>query len=152
MKADFIALLRSLSTDILNRSTTLESLPPAITTDLRYISLRPAVRDPLIEAHTSTLDLAPIDLEVSAEEAKHLTKEKQERERREQALAERQRRVQEEKQRQHGALRQGKGMLREGEYEVERAMKVGKQGLLGHMEVDKPQIAAPKAEANSRSP
>lgn len=60
--------------------------------------------------------------------------ERQERERREKALSERQRQVQEEKNRQRGHLQASKGILKEGEEEVQRAMRVGKEGLRGYME------------------
>lgn len=56
--------------------------------------------------------------------------------RREYALSERQKQVQEEKRRQRGALQFSKGVLREGEAEIERAMRVTKEGLKGHMVVD----------------
>ena len=65
-----------------------------------------------------------------------MSKEKAERERRARALTERQKLVEENKTRQEGALRYGKGMLREGEDQLERAKQVNKQGLLGHFERD----------------
>ena len=105
-------------------------------TDSRFISLRPAIRNPLIDAHTRTLDPAPVNPELSAEEAQQLAKDKAERERRETALIERQKLVDQDRKRQEGALRYGKGMLREGEEQVQRARQVNKQGLLGHLESD----------------
>lgn len=102
-------------------------------TDLRYIALKPAIRDPIIESHILDLPPAPAGLEGS-ENPEEMTKQRQERERREKALAERQLRVEEEKRRQRGALQFSKGMLREGEQELERAKKVGKEGLLGYMQ------------------
>lgn len=107
-------------------------------TDLRYISLRPSIRDPLIETHITTLPPAPSssDADLSFEEQVSLSKRKLERERREQALAERQKQVQDEKRRQKGALQFSKGMLRDGEEELERAMRVGKEGLKAYMEVE----------------
>lgn len=44
--------------------------------------------------------------------------------------------MQEEKRRQRGALQFSKGVLREGEAEIERAMRVTKDGLKGHMVID----------------
>jgi len=38
------------------------------------------------------------------------------------------------KKRQRGHLQASKGILREGEEEVQRAMRVGKEGLRGYME------------------
>lgn len=107
-------------------------------TDLRYISLRSSIRDPLIETHIATLPLAQSssDLDQSPEAQASLSKQKLERERREQALAERQKLVQEEKRRQKGVLQFSKGMLRDGEEELERAMRVGKEGLRAYMEVE----------------
>ncbi len=136
LKSDIIALLKSIPLHSLNRSSTTDTLPSTLLTDLRYMSLRSTLRDPLVEAHISTLAPAPTDLEVSPEEEEALAKEKQERERREQALAERQRQVEAEKRRQKGALQYSKSMLREEEQEVERAMRVGKKGLGGYMDVD----------------
>ena len=136
LKSDLSALLKSLPLYILNRSTSLGALPPAILTDIRYVSLRPHARDPLIEAYISTLPPAPEQSDISPEEEAELSRQKQERERRERALAERERRVQEEKKRQKSALQFSKGMLREGEEEIERAMKVSKDGLRGYLEVD----------------
>ncbi|KAL8826069.1 MAG: hypothetical protein Q9191_004025 [Dirinaria sp. TL-2023a] len=137
LKSDLKALLKFLPLHALNRSSTLEALPPAMLTDLRYIALKPAVRDPIIESHILDLPPAPAGLEGS-EGPEEMTKQRQERERREKALAERQLRVEEEKRRQRGALQFSKGMLREGEQELERAKKVGKEGLLGYMQEERP--------------
>ena len=136
LKSDLVKLLRSTPLCTLNRSTTIHALPTILLTDIRYISLRPAVRDALIEAHVSTLPPASNNLDILPEEQKAQATERHERQRREEALAERQRQVQEEKRRQNGALNHSKGMLREGEEEVQRAMRVGKEGLLGHMAED----------------
>lgn len=112
------------------------ALPPALLIDLRYISLRPSIRDPLIETHISTLQEAPEAADVTPEEQEARMREKQERERRK-ALAERQMQVQKEKRKALEALEYSKGVMREGEQEVQRAMNVGKEGLLGYMEKDK---------------
>lgn len=133
LKSDLVKLLKSIPLTALNESITIHTLPTTVLTDIRYISLRPAIRDPLIEAHVSTLPPAPTDIEISPEEQEARAKERQERQRRQEALAERQRQVQEAKRRQNGALKYSKGMLREGEEEVEKAMRIGKEGLLGHM-------------------
>ncbi|SLM36954.1 WW domain [Lasallia pustulata] len=134
LKSGLSTLLKALPLQILNRSTSLEALPPAILTDMRYVSLRPHARDPLIGAYISTLPPAPEQSDISPEEEAEISRQRQERERREKALAERERRVQEEKRRQKSALQHSKGMLREGEEEIERAMKVGKEGLRGYLE------------------
>lgn len=133
LKSDLVKLLKSTPLYALNKSSTIHALPTTLLTDLHYISLRPAIRDPLIEAYISTLAAAPTNHEISTEEQEAQAKERQERQRRQEALADRQRQVQEEKRRQNSALRYSKGMLLEGEEEIQRAMRVGKEGLLGHL-------------------
>ena len=133
-----VNLLKSIPSHTLNRSTPPDALPSILLTDLRYASLRPSIRDPLIETHISILPLPPSTSETPSEEQEgglQPTK-KQERERRERALADRQKQVQDEKRRQRGAIQFSKGVLREGEAEIERAMRVGKEGLKGYMIVD----------------
>ncbi|KAL8723475.1 MAG: hypothetical protein Q9225_000208 [Loekoesia sp. 1 TL-2023] len=137
LKSDLVSLLKSMSLHALNRSTSMAALPPAMLTDIRYVSLRPSIRDSLVETHITTLPEAPEGANVSAEEQEAIMKRKQERERRE-ALAERQMQVQQDKKRARQALEYSKGMMREGEQEVQRAMKVGKGGLLAYMEKEEP--------------
>ncbi|KAF2679812.1 hypothetical protein K458DRAFT_434915 [Lentithecium fluviatile CBS 122367] len=129
LKADLTALLRSQTLASLHRSSTIDTLPPSVLTDLRYISLPPSTRNPLIETYISTLPAAPEGAAASAEEEAEAKKKREERKRREKALAERERRVQEEKQKQERDLAYGRGRLREEEMEIERAMRVGKEGL-----------------------
>ena len=136
LRAELVTLLKSTPLHAINRSTTIDTLPPNILTDMRYVSLRKSIRTPLIEAHVASLPPASTDVEISPEEEEAQAKEKQERERRENALAERQKHVEDEKRRQRGALKQSKEMLREGEDDVQRAMRVGKGGLLGYIEAD----------------
>ncbi|MCJ1400577.1 hypothetical protein MMC11_003783 [Xylographa trunciseda] len=137
LKSDLTALLKSLPLHELNRSISLEALPPTLMTDMRYVSLRAQVRDPLIEAFIAISPPAPEKSGLTAEEEAQLVKQRQDRERREKALAERERKVQDEKWKQRGALQHSKEMLREGQEEIERASGVGKDGLLSHMEVAK---------------
>ncbi len=134
--SDLAALLKFLPPNVLNRSTDMDYLPPAILTDMRYISLKPRIRDPIIESHIAALPPAPSDTSVSLEKAEAFTKQRRERERREGALADRQAQVEEEKRRQKGALQYSKGMLREGELELEKARRVGKEGLMAYMQDD----------------
>ncbi|MCJ1380106.1 hypothetical protein MMC17_003209 [Xylographa soralifera] len=148
LKSDLTSLLKSLSLRELNRSTSLETLPPTLLTDMRYISLRAQVRDPLIEAFIAISPPAPEESGLTAEEETELVKQRKDRERREKALAERERMVQDEKRKQRGVLQHSKGMLREGEEEIERAMHVGKEGLLSHLEVaqeNEPPTSGPAA-------
>ncbi|KAG8532839.1 uncharacterized protein KY384_002717 [Bacidia gigantensis] len=132
LKSDFVQLLKSQPIHVLNMSTRIENLPTALLTDIRFVSLRASVRDPLMKAHISSLPPVPDSAEASPEQVVAAAKEKSNRERRELALAERQKRAQEEKRKQVGALHYGRGILREEEQQLERAMRVGKQGLLGH--------------------
>jgi hypothetical protein len=134
-KSDLSALLKSVPLHALNRSSNLEALPTSIITDIRYIALAPKVRDPLIEAFISTLPPAPEE-KLTAEQQAELDRKRVEREKREKALADREKRVEEEKRRQRGDLIRGKHLLREGEAEIEEAMRVGKEGLRSYMEID----------------
>lgn len=129
LKADLTALLRAQPLALLNKSTTLDSLPSPVLSDLRFISLPQATREPLIKTYISTLPPAPEDATYSAEEEASRAKKIAERERREKALADRERRVREEKRRQERDLAYGKGRLREEEEEIRRALEVGKGGL-----------------------
>lgn len=111
------------------------ALPPSLLTDIRFISVRPSIRDPLIETHILTLQEAPQNSNYDPTEEEARSREKQDRERRN-ALAERQMQVQKEKRRAREALEYSKGVMREGEQEVQQAMQVGKEGLLAYMEND----------------
>lgn len=135
MKSDLVKFLKSISLHTLHRSTAPDALPTILLADLRYTSLRPSVRDPLVETHIASLPPAPSDVEISPEAQISLSKQREERERREQALADRQKQVMDAKRKQREALRYSKEMLKEGEEEVERAMKVGKEGLRSYMDV-----------------
>jgi hypothetical protein len=133
LKADLSALLKSQNIAALNRSTTLDTLPEAVLTDLRFISLPSSVRDSLVETYISTLPPAPEGAAASAEEQEQAAQKRAERERREKALADRERRVREEKRKQERELAYGKHRLREEEEEIQRAMRVGKEGLRAHL-------------------
>lgn len=134
-KSDLSALLKSVPLHSLNRSSNVEALPTVVITDIRYIGLAPKVRNSLIEAYISTLPPAP-EVQMTAEEQAELDRKRNEREKREKALADREKRVEEEKRRQRGDLIRGKHLLREGEAEIEEAMKVNKDGLRSYMDID----------------
>jgi len=135
LKSDLSTLLRAQPLVSLNRSTTIDTLPPAVLTDLRYISLPPSTRNTMIETYISTLPPAPEGSNIlSAEDEAAQAKKWAERERRENALADRERRVKDEKRKQERDLEYGKGRLREEEAEIERAMRVGKDGLRGYID------------------
>jgi hypothetical protein len=134
LKSDLSALLRAQPLASLNKSTTINTLPTGILTDLRYISLPLSTRNSLIETYLSTLPSAPEGSVLSAEEEAAQAKKWAERDRREKALADRERRVREEQRKQERDLAYGKARLREEEAEIERAMRVGKEGLKGHLD------------------
>ncbi|KAJ5702292.1 WW/Rsp5/WWP [Penicillium malachiteum] len=134
-KSDLSALLKSAPLHALNQSSSVDALPILIITDIRYIALPPKVRDPLIEAFISTLPPAPEE-QLTPEQQEELDRKRREREKREKALMEREKRVEEDKRRQRGDLLRGKHLLREGEAEIAEAMRVNKDGLRSHMDVD----------------
>ena len=134
LKSDLSNLLKAQPLALLNASTTLDTLPSSVLTDLRFISLPSSTRDSLVETYISTLPPTPEGVFTSAEEEAEVAKKRAERERRERALAERERRVQEDRKKQERDLAYGKGRLREEEAEIERAMRVGKAGLKGQLD------------------
>jgi hypothetical protein len=120
---------------MLNNATLPSHLPPSVLSDIRYISLDPSTRDPLIEGYITTL--APPPEAADEEESEEAIKARKDRERRQKALEDRERHVAEEKRRQKRSLEFGKGKLREEEVEIVRAMNITKKGLKGHlMELD----------------
>ncbi len=135
-KTDLKDLLKSTPLQHLHRNSTNDTLPPTILTDLRYISLPPRTRDPLIEAYISTLPSLPSSdpsaagSGPSASDQAEADLKAAEREKRENALRERERMVQEEKRKVMGALRRGKEVLRDEEREIEEALRVSGRGGL----------------------
>jgi hypothetical protein len=146
LKTDFLNLLKVQPLKELNRSTNPGHLPAAVVADVKYISLPADIRDPLLETFISTLPQAP---EITGEEeTEEQIKERKDRERRQAALAERERKVAEEKRRQQRNLAMGRGRLREEEEEIARAMNVSRKGLAGYvesMDVDEPAQDKPDA-------
>lgn len=134
LKSDFLNLLKAQPISVLNNSTLPSHLPAAVIADIKYISLDPATRDPLVESFISTLPPAP---EAGADDENEETiKERSEKQRRQKALDDRERQVAEEKRRQRRNLEAGKGRLREEEAEIARAMNVTRKGLKGHLVVE----------------
>lgn len=134
LKADLITLLRATPVYALNHSSRLSALPATLLTDMRFISLRASIRDPLIEAHISSLPLAPTEDQDTRDENTASEKNRRERSRREQALADRQRYVEAQKRKEQGALLQSKHLLQDEEAEIQQAMKVSKTGLKSYLE------------------
>lgn len=135
-KSDLKDLLKSIPLHDLHRDSTLDALPSTVLTDLRFISLPPRSRDPLIEAYISTLPSPPpAQGDSDASPSLDQSAEAEKREKRERALREREKMVQEEKRKIMGKMREGRAVMREEEREIEEALRVrGKEGLRGYME------------------
>jgi FF domain len=131
LKTDLLNLLKSQPVSVLNNTTLQAHLPPAVLTDIKYISIETETRDPLIETFITTLPPPP--LVAVDDQDEDAIKERTERKRRQKALEERERRVAEEKRRQKRNLELGKGRLREEEADIARAMNVTKKGLKDHL-------------------
>jgi hypothetical protein len=127
--SEFTAVLKNLPLSDLNRETSMEALPTALLTDIKYISVPASIRDPMIETYISFQAAAP-ETAMAADAAADLAAKRQERKKREDALKERERQVEETKRRQRRDLAYGKGQLREEEMELQRAMDVSGRGGL----------------------
>jgi hypothetical protein len=135
--SDLTKALKALPLTALNNSNTLVSLPSVLLVDLTYYTLPATKRDSLVATYITTLPPPPTDTEVSGLSAEDEAKIK-ERERRTQALADRERRVRQEERKRERDLAISRDRLREEEAQVARAMKIGKDGLRSHL--------APKAD------
>ncbi|KAI7182449.1 hypothetical protein KC363_g8767, partial [Hortaea werneckii] len=125
-KADLIALLKSLSPRVLNKSTTLDQLPQPFRAHLHSISLPPRTRDEVVAQYISSLPPPPplpSDVGESADEKDGEERERLRREkaRREAALQERQRAVEEERKKVEKEERFARRGLAEEERELRRA-------------------------------
>jgi hypothetical protein len=138
LKSDLTALLKAQPVHLLNNKSLANGLPAQVLTDVRYISLEPKIRDPLVEAYVQILPPPPEDL-ASAAEDEEQRKAREARERREKALEERNRIVEEQRRRRERDVAVSKARLREEERELEVAMRVGKRGLQGQLASMKPQ-------------
>ncbi|KAK1811708.1 hypothetical protein LTR12_013925 [Friedmanniomyces endolithicus] len=130
-KGDLIALLKGMPRRELNRGTGLEGLPQRVLAHLHYVGLPVAVRDRVVLQHIADLPPAPEADDVSDEDRADEGRERDERRRREEALAGRRWLVDEERRRLEKAEWFAKRELREGEAELERAMAVPSKGARG---------------------
>lgn len=135
LKADLRSLLRSIpASSVWNRSTSLDhGLPPQLLADVRYISLKPSIRDALILDHLQTL---PSAARAMAENEGERAQQQAAQARRDAALQERRDQVEKEKRRQRRALESGKEELAATESELRRATRIGKEGLSGALRPD----------------
>ena len=120
---DLKKLLKSIPT--LSKQNSLDNLPDSVLADVRYVTAPESSRDHIITEYLATLPDAPM----SEEERK----EKEERERREKALKAREWEVLQDKRKNAANEAMAKEYMREEEAAIERAKKVGKRGLLGHL-------------------
>jgi hypothetical protein len=139
LRSDLTTLLKSQPLSALNNRSLASHLPPKVLADVRYISLDPKVRDPLVEAFIQTLGPPPEDGEAATEGDEAARKAREARERRERALQERDRVAAEQKRQLQRNLETEKARLRERERELEAATHVGRRGLQS-------QLAAAAAE------
>ncbi len=114
----------------------LSLLPPALLTDLRYLSPHPAKRDALVAVYISTLgDPSPSPHEPPRQQGDDAAEggggggEGKGDRRQQEALAARAAAIAAQKQRAEQARRAGLRALRDEEAEVARALRVGKDGL-----------------------
>ncbi|PTB38526.1 hypothetical protein M441DRAFT_59806 [Trichoderma asperellum CBS 433.97] len=138
LKSDLTALLKAQPIHLLNNKSLANGLPAQVLTDIRYISLEPKIRDPLVEAYVQTLPPPPEDPSSAAEDEEQ-RKAREARERREKALEERNRMIEEQRRRRERDVAVSKARLREEERELEVAMRVGKRGLQSQLASMKPQ-------------
>jgi len=141
LKTDLTALLKAQPASRLHGRSLASGgggLPTQVLSDVRYISLAPAVRDPLVEAYVQTLP-PPSGAEggegaQTEEEEEQVRKDRESRERRERALRERDRAVEEQRRRRDREVAASKARLREGEREIDLAMRVDKRGLQSQLQ------------------
>ena len=135
-KADLTNLLKSIPVRDLNNRTTLDSLPKQLLSNLHFISLPQSTRNNILLKHISSLPPPPSeaeDGEVSEEQRAEEERKRAERQRREDALAERERKVDEERRKAEKEGRWARRDLREEERELQRAMKLGRSGIVGQL-------------------
>ena len=136
LKSELTIFLKSLPLAILNNSCDPSSLPPEVRADTRFMGLPETVRNPLIEAYVQTLGPPPGGEEQAPGPSAEDAKAKEAREKRERALDQRNKAIEQQKERDRRNREIAKARLREGEREIERAMQVGKRGLISQLQGD----------------
>ncbi|KAL9619745.1 MAG: hypothetical protein Q9160_005676 [Pyrenula sp. 1 TL-2023] len=134
-QSDLLKLLKEKPLSELNRNTAVEALPPSVLVDTRFISLPTKTRDTFIKSHISTLS-NPTEGNngILAESQSGHERKAVDRQKREEALAERERMVAENKRKQSRALRHGMDLMKENEMEIDEAMRARKDGLLNYFD------------------
>ncbi|KAJ6261257.1 Pre-mRNA-splicing factor [Drechslerella dactyloides] len=111
----------------LTRNNSIDNLPPSIACDIRYIAVPRDRRDQIVESHIRSLP----------EDAGEKDAAKDILERQQKALQDREAAVRREQFYNSKDIARGKEALRETEMQIKRAMNVGREGLLGHLDVPK---------------
>jgi len=110
----------------ITRSTPIDSLPPSIICDIRYVTVPKVTREIIVEEYLKTL------LEDFSSEEEGAVEDRLEKQRK--ALEDREAAVRREQQYNNRDIARSKELLREKADEIRKAMNVGKEGLLGHLE------------------
>ena len=134
LKADLRDLLKSIpASTAWHRDSSLDGpLPPALQADVRYISLKPKVRDSVVADFIRTLPEP--DEALDEHQREELARKKAERSKQEKALRERQRMVDEARRKRRRDLDEGRDALDREAQELHRAMRVGREGLVAHLD------------------
>ncbi|KAL5600889.1 hypothetical protein BROUX41_005728 [Berkeleyomyces rouxiae] len=137
-KADLILLLKSQPLAILNNSANPTNLPTELRAHMKFISVEPAIRDPLVEAFIQALPPPPQGDDSAGDEPvdEATIKAREARQKREKALRDNEQRAEFEKRRQRRELEHSKHALSQGHMELEAAMQVGKHGLQSQLTKD----------------
>ncbi|PFH60118.1 hypothetical protein XA68_11446 [Ophiocordyceps unilateralis] len=147
LKSDLMALLKAQPNHLLHVRSLSDGLPTPVLTDIRYISLAPQERDALVEAYVQSLPPPPpAGEDIDDAEREDRKRECEARERRERALEEHNRAVEEQRRMRAREVAASKARLRQGEREIEMAMRVDKRGLQSQLArelTDKPTEPSP---------
>ncbi|KAF2717995.1 hypothetical protein K431DRAFT_288043 [Polychaeton citri CBS 116435] len=121
-KADFVNLLKGIPHKDLNNATSADALPQQALSHLHFISVPISTRDQILRSHIRSLPAPPTleEVALNAEEAS----EREQRRKRELAMAERQRKVNEDKRQAEIEERKARDRLKEAEREVEAAKSI----------------------------
>jgi|SRR5579871_5874840 len=122
----------------LTRQSNIENLPPSVACDVRFVAVPRDRREIIVEEHLRSL---PEDAGGKQDSSKdNLEKQRK-------ALQDREAAVRREQQYNRRDIARGKEALRETEMEIKRAMDVGKEGLLAHLEPAKKASVAEDGES-----
>ncbi|KAK3673965.1 hypothetical protein LTR78_006167 [Recurvomyces mirabilis] len=127
-KADLLTLLKTVPLRELNSFSTLDTLPQPLLSHLHFISLLAPTRDQIVRSHIRSLPAAPAPDDLTDDAKAEAERNLAEKQRREAALAQRQRVVEEDRRRTEKEERYARGQLRDGERELERVTLGSRRG------------------------